>query len=233
MAYVCVPTSRLFRVGLGAVALGLLALSVAGCVRLLEPRTSDATYYILGRAQQTEVGTTDTTRLSVGLREPRLASYLDPTRIVTRRGPHTIDFAEFHRWGEDLDRGINRTVAQTLEARSDIRSVEAVPWPEGATFDYVVKLHVLRFEGVGPRPDPEASDDAPPPDGHSQMTVQWAIHSPEADTVLARGQTRHRTDDWRVNNYGALVEHLSQGLDVLVDEIGTRLQALDRPQPDA
>lgn len=229
----CVSTSRLRQAGRWAVALGLLVLSVSGCVRLLEPRASDATYYLLDRAQQTDAGTTDTTSLSVGLREPRLASYLDPTRIVTRRGPHRINFAEFHRWGEDLDRGINRTVAQTLETRSGIRSVEAVPWPEGSTFDYVIELQVLRFEGVGPPPDPGADEDAPAPDGHTQMAVQWTIRHPKADTILVRGQTRHRTDDWRVNNYGALVENLGRGLDMLVDEIGTRLQALDRPQPDA
>jgi uncharacterized lipoprotein YmbA len=229
MVYSCVSTSRLRQVGPWAVALGLLALSVAGCVRLLEPRASDATYYLLDRAQQTGASTPDTARLTVGLREPRLASYLDPTRIVTRRGSHQINFAEFHRWGEDLDRGINRTVAQNLETRSGIRSVEAVPWPEGSTFDYVVELHVLRFEGVGPPPDPEADDDAPAPDGHSQMAVQWAIRHPKADTILARGQTRHRTDDWRVNNYEALVEHLGRGLDVLVDDVGTRLHTLDRP----
>jgi uncharacterized lipoprotein YmbA len=229
MVYSCVSTSRLRQVGPWAVALGLLALSVAGCVRLLEPRASDATYYLLDRAQQTGASTLDTARLTVGLREPRLASYLDPTRIVTRRGSHQINFAEFHRWGEDLDRGINRTVAQNLETRSGIRSVEAVPWPEGSTFDYVVELHILRFEGVGPPPDPEADDDAPAPEGHSQMAVQWAIRHPKADTILARGQTRHRTDDWRVNNYEALVEHLGRGLDVLVDDVGTRLHTLDRP----
>jgi uncharacterized lipoprotein YmbA len=229
MVYSCVSTSRLRQVGPWAVALGLLALSVAGCVRLLEPRASDATYYLLDRAQQTGASTPDTARLTVGLRKPRLASYLDPTRIVTRRGSHQINFAEFHRWGEDLDRGINRTVAQNLETRSGIRSVEAVPWPEGSTFDYVVELHVLRFEGVGPPPDPEADDDAPAPEGHSQMAVQWAIRHPKADTILARGQTRHRTDDWRVNNYEALVEHLGRGLDALVDDVGTRLHTLDRP----
>lgn len=227
MAYFCVPPSRLRQFGLWATALGLLALSVAGCVRLLEPRTSDATYYLLDRAQQTDSRPTDT-GLSVGLRQPRLASYLDATRIVIRRGPHRINFAEFHRWGEDLDRGISRTVARGLETHSDIHSVEPVPWSKGATFDYILELHVLSFEGVGPPPDPTA-DDAPPPEGHSLMTVQWTLRHPEADTVLVQDNTHHRTENWRVNDYEALVANLGRGLDVLVDEIGTQLQTLDRP----
>lgn len=229
MSYLSVPPFRPRPVGLWAVALALLALSVAGCVRLLEPRTSDATYYLLDRAEQTGPGSADTTGLSVGLRQPRLAPYLDAVRIVTRRGPHRLSFAEFHRWGENLDRGISRTVARGLEARSGVHAVESTPWPKGATFDYIVELDVLRFEGVGPPPDPDADDDAPPPEGHSQMTVQWTVRSPEDDTVLVRENTRYRTEGWRVGNYEALVEHLGRGLNVLVDEVGTRLQALDRP----
>lgn len=228
MAHFCFPTSRFSRFGLWAVALSLLFLSVVGCVRLLEPRTSDATYYLLDRAQQRTSAPADTTGLSVGLRQPRLASYLDATRIVTRRGPHRITFAEFHRWGEDLGRGISRTVARGLETRSDIHSVKAVPWPEGATFDYIVELHVLGFEGVGPPPDPEG-DDSSSPKGHSRMTVQWTIRRPAADTVLVRETTHHRTENWRVNDYEALVANLGQGLDVLVDDVGAQLQALHRP----
>lgn len=228
MAYFCSFPSRPSRFGRWALALVLLSLSVAGCVRLLEPRTSDATYYLLDRAQQTAPDLADTTGLSVGLRQTQLASYLDATRIVTRRGPHRINFAEFHRWGEDLSRGISRTVARGLEAHSAIHSVETVPWPKGSTFDYIVELHVLGFEGVGPPPNPNA-DDVPPPEGHSQMTVQWTLRHPEADTVLVRENTHHRTEDWRVNDYEALVANLGQGLDVLVDDVGTELQTLDRP----
>lgn len=227
MAYSSPSSFRPRQFGLFAVALGLLAVSVAGCVRLLEPRTSDATYYLLDRPQQ-DPGTTDTTGLSVGLRQPRLASYLDATRIVTRRGPHRLVFSEFHRWGEDLGRGISRNVALGLEAHPKIHSVEAVPWPEGSTFDYIVELHILSFEGIGPPPDPEADDDTPP-EGSSQMIVQWTIRPPEADTALVREKSHHRTENWRLNDYEALVANLSRALDVLVDDIGSRLRTLNRP----
>lgn len=228
MAYFCVPTSRLSRVGLWAVALGLLALSVAGCVRLLEPRTSDATYYLLDAAQHAGPATTDSTGLAVGLRQPRLASYLSDTRLVTRRGPHTLRFSEFHRWAEELPQGINRTVALALARRPGIRQVETVPWSQNATFDYVVQLHVLAFEGVGPPPAPEADEDAPPPEGSSQMSVQWTIVSPDADTVLARGHTQTQTEEWSVGDYEALTARLGRSLDTLAADVGTRLKALDR-----
>jgi hypothetical protein len=216
-----------------ALAAGLLGLSMAGCVRLLEPRTSDATYYLLGEraapsaASPQAPSPADTAGLRVGLRKPRLASYLDATRIVTRRGPHQVQFSEFHRWGEELDRGIGRTVAARLAARPEIRAVEVVPWSPGASFDYVVELHVLRFEGVGPPPDPEADEDAPPPDGHAQVVVEWTVLRPGTDAVLARQTTRHRAATWPVGNYPALVARLGAGLGTLVEDVAAQLSRLN------
>jgi uncharacterized lipoprotein YmbA len=229
MAYLAPPSCRLRRLGLCVVAVALVALSVSGCVRLLEPRTSDATYYLLSPPQDEVSLPSDTTGLAVGLRAPRMASYLAATRLVTRRGPHQIRFSEFHRWAEDLDQGISRTLAQTLAAQDSIRSVEVVPWPKGTTFDYIVQLHVLRFEGVGPRPDPETDEDSPPPEGHSLMVVEWKILDAKDDTVLERGLTRHRTDGWSVGNYETLASRLGTGLATLADDIGAQLKSLARP----
>ncbi|MFB6098063.1 MAG: membrane integrity-associated transporter subunit PqiC [Salinibacter sp.] len=218
------------RLGLSALAVGLIALSVTGCVRLLEPRTSDATYYLLHDPQSWSFPSTDTTGLAVGLRRTRMASYLTDTRLVVRRGPHQIHFSEFHRWAEELNRGISRTVALALMDRPDVRLAETVPWPKGSRFDYIVQLHVLNFEGVGPPPDPKAKENAPAPEGHSQMVVRWTILEPESETVLARGLTRHEHDGWRVTNYGALASHLGEGLQKLANDLGDRLQTLDSPE---
>lgn len=230
MAYSPPSSLRFRQFGLCAVALVLIGVSIAGCVRLLEPRTSDATYYLLDGTRAADTLSADTAGVAVGLRQPRMASYLNATRIVSRRSPNRIEFAEFHRWGEDLTRGISRTVALALEAQSSVRSVEVVPWPSGTTFDYVLELHVLSFEGVGPPPPgPNADDDAPVPKGESRMAVQWKILDSEADTVLTRGVTRHRIEGWRVSNYEALVSNLSASLNVLAGDIGTRLEGLGRP----
>ncbi|MEF8816654.1 MAG: PqiC family protein [Salinibacter sp.] len=231
-----VSSASLFlrRLGLGVLAVGLVGLAVAGCVRLLEPRTSDATYHLLDGASSSDTTSADpapadTTGLRIGLRTPRLASYLDETRIVTRRGPNTIEFSEFHRWGEDLDQGIGRTVARALEARPGVQSVETVPWPRGATFDHLLQLQVFRFEGAGPRPPgPDADDDAPPPEGNTQMRVRWTVLDPTDETIQARDQTAHRTADWPVTDYGALTSRLGTSLQVLADSIGARLDALNR-----
>lgn len=218
------------RIGLGVIAVALLGLSISGCIRLLEPRQNNITYYLLDSAPSIDTASVDTTGLTVGLRRPRLASYLDAARIVTRYGENQIQFSEFHRWGEDLGKAINRIVALSLEEDPEIQSVEAVPWPEGATLDYVVQLHVLRFEGRGPRPpDPDVDEDAPLPEGQSQMVVRWTILGPEGERVKAQGVTRHQQDGWPVTDYGALVSRLDRSLTVLADDLGDRLQRFPRP----
>lgn len=228
MADLSTPFSRLRRLGLYVLVAGVLGLSIAGCVRLLEPRKGDATYYLLDGSLPSDTLSADTTGLRVGLRQPRLASYLDETRIVTRHGPNTIRFSEFHRWGEDLDNGIGRTVAGFLETHPSIQSVEVVPWPKGAAFDYLLQLHVLSFEGVGPRPpSPDADEEAPPPEGHSQMTVRWTILNPTDETILARDRVQHRETGWPVTKYQALASNLGASLEMLADTIETRLKTLE------
>lgn len=221
------PSFHIRRFGLCVLAAGLIVLSITGCVRLLEPRQSNITYYLLNSTSGDTLST-DTTGLKVGLRQPTLAPYLDAARIVTRHGPNEVQFSEFQRWGEHLSEAINRVVALNLENQSGIQSVETVPWRQGASFDYVVRMHVLRFEGKGPQPPgPEADDDAPIPEGHSQMVVRWTILGPDSETVRAQGTTRHQQGGWPVTDYGALVSRLEASLGVLADEIGTRLVTLN------
>lgn len=204
------------------------ALLIAGCVRILEPRQANLTYYLLDGRPGIESTGTDSTGLNVGLREPTLASYLDAARIVTRYGANTIQFSDFHRWGEDLDRAVNRVVARALEAQKGIYSTQVVPWSHGSSFDYVVEMHVLQFEGRSPQPPPTEDESDAVVTGHSQMRVQWTILGPDGETLRARGTTEHRVDGWPVNDYGALVSRLDTSLVVLSDDIGTRLQLLQR-----
>jgi len=221
------PSPRTRSIGRRLVAAVLVAVVLAGCVRLLEPRPSNITYYLLDSSPAVDTVSADTAGLTVGLRRPRLASYLDASRIVTRHGPNTIRFSDFHRWGEDLDQALNRIVALNLERQPHIRSAEVVPWPEEMMFDYVLRLRVLRFEGVGPPlPLPEADDDAPPPQGHAQMVVRWTILGGDGATVQTEGATRHREGKWTVTDYADLAAKLDTSLVVLADDIGTQLKTL-------
>ncbi|MFB6248046.1 MAG: membrane integrity-associated transporter subunit PqiC [Salinibacter sp.] len=219
------------RLGRLVLLAGGLALVLGSCVRLPSPRPNNTQHYLLGSALPSDTAA-DTTGLRLGLRKPHLADYLDTRALVVRRGPHEIHFSNFHRWGEELGPALNRVVALNLEARPGIQSVEVVPWPRGTRFHYVVQLRVLRFEGVGPPPPgTDADEDAPIPNGHSQMVVGWTVFGPEGETLRGRGRTRHRIDGWPVTDYADLVSKLDTSLVVLAEDLSRRLRALPASAP--
>lgn len=202
----------------------LLVFLTGSCVRLLEPQPNTTKYYLLESVRAPDTATSTSTGLQIGLRRPRLADYLDSPSIVTRRGPNEIHFSDFHRWGENLGSAINRVLALNLEAQPGIQSVEPVPWPRGASFDHVLQLHVLRFEGSGPPPPgPDADDDAPIPEGHVQMTIRWTVLGLEGDSVQTQGRTAHRIEGWPVTDYETLVAKLDSSLLVLAEDLRDRL----------
>lgn len=164
----------------------------------------------------------DYDRSGGGTTTPKPASYLDAPRIVTRHGPNTIRFADAHRWGEEPDQALNRVVALNLERQAGIQSTDTVPWASGSRFDYIVRLRVLRFEGVGPPPlGPDADDDPPLPMGHSQMTVRWTTRGPDGTTTKSEGVTRHRGENGRATDYADPAAELDTSFSVRADHVAT------------
>ena len=212
----------------GLLMLGM-GLALAGCVRLLEPRQSDIQYYVLGTpdANIETMQQHDTTHIALGLRRVRIADYLDSPALVTRRGAHAIRFAEFHRWGEDLARAINRTVAARLVSEDDIGMADVVPFTGRDAHDYLIQLRVLRFEGEGPPPlGPDDDPPEVPPTGSVQMKIAWEILEADAETVAAQGVTRYQANGWTVGDYASLVTKLDASLTALADDLTAQLRQL-------
>lgn len=155
--------------------------------------------------------------LTIGLRRLDLEPYLATPAIVVRRGPRQIMTSDFHRWGEDPRDGINRAVARHLAARSSVRAVDVAPWAVRSSHDYLVKIHVSRFEGVSP-------EEATATDGEAHVLATWEIIRPASGEVLARGGTDYRVGSWTVGNYAHLVDLLDRGLDELTADLVSRLE---------
>jgi uncharacterized protein len=181
---------------------GLLAAT--GCVSLGRD-TPPLEQYVLGsRPPPTAAAASrDDAGLTIGVRRIDLASYLATPSIVVRRGANQIIVSDFHRWAEDVGEGINRVVAKHLAAAGAVRAVAIAPWPVRAQHDYLVQLHVSRFEGMA---------DSLAAEGSARVTATWDIVRPADGGVVARGVTDHQRGGWRVNDYAALVVMLETGL---------------------
>lgn len=186
-----------------------IVLPLSGCFKLAReaPRLQQ---FVLSSASQAPTGDARPGP-TVGLRRLDLASYLAVPAIIVRRGASEIIVSEFHRWGEDLDEGINRVVAANLAVSAQVRAVDVAPWQIGARHDFIVQLHVSRFEGVA---------DSAATQGRIHLLASWDIVSPRSGAILVRGTTDERGGSWRVGDYAGLVTALDATLVRLARDIG-------------
>jgi uncharacterized lipoprotein YmbA len=161
---------------------------------------------------------------TIGVRRLDLATYLASPAIVIRRGARQIETSEFHRWGEDPLQGINRALAAHLATLPSVGAVDVAPWAPRTPHDYLLQLHVLRFEGVA---DEAATT------GDAQLFVTWEIITPQDNFVLARGKSDYRQGGWQVGDYGALVTLLDDLLNSLSRDVVACIARLPASVPKA
>jgi uncharacterized lipoprotein YmbA len=199
-----------------------LLIGLGGCFSLGRGEPMQQHFVLGGAAQQENAAVPrDLAGLAIGMRRLQIAPYLETPLIVVRRGPHQIGFSEFHRWGERLEGGINQAVASYLSTRAAFRGVDVAPWPVRERYDYIIQLHVLRFEGMAP-------EDEAATRGEAHLLATWEILHQDG-SVLARGTTDYRDRDWRVGDFPGLVASLDNGLSELSDDLMRSIVGLGAP----
>lgn len=193
-------------------------LGMTGCFSLGRNPPVDR-HYVLGGGLQSDSASPDSAALTIGLRQVQLASYLATPLIVVRHGAHRITFSEFNRWGEDLDGGIARAVAANLTARPSVQRVDVVPWPVRERYDFLIQIHVSRFEGALP-------EESTATEGEVHVLAAWEIMRQQDGAMLAEGTTDFRGRGWRVDDYAGLLTLLDRGLNVLTDDLAICLGSL-------
>ncbi len=198
---------------------GLLVLTGCSLNRGAPPEQ----HYVLGggRFLESAAAARNLGDIAVGVRRLQLAPYLGSNSVVVRQGDRAqeLSLSEFHRWSEPLGEGINRAVAGYLTAGAPFRVVDVAPWPARAKHDYLIELHVLRFEGVAPA-------DSAATAGEAHVLATWAIVRPDDGEVLARGTTDYRKGGWRIGDYAGLVALLDAGVYALSADLMSRLESL-------
>ena len=197
-----------------------IPFGLAGCFKLARESPRLQLYALgggsAGATPTTTVGTTTAAHgpLTIGLRRLVLASYLSVPSVMMRRGENQLEASQFHRWGGDLDEGINRAVGAYLAGMPPVRAVDVAPWPSGVRHNFLVQLHVSRFEGVA---------DSAATDGRVHLMAGWDIMRPLDGAVLVRGKTNDRSGVFRVGDFTGLVSGLDAALSRLAREISACL----------
>ncbi|TVP75724.1 MAG: membrane integrity-associated transporter subunit PqiC [Gemmatimonadales bacterium] len=158
----------------------------------------------------------------IGIRSVQVADYLASPFIVVRRGAYEIGFSDYHRWGENLGRAMNRTVAAALAARAPAHRIEGAPWPSGTSPDVLVQVKVLRFEGVVARTSADGESGA-------HLLATWEVLGALDGAVLARGTTDVWSGGWVPDDFDGLVRLLDASLDTLAAELARGLEQVLTP----
>ena len=204
------------------VSVVFVTLAMSACS--LSRDTPPLRQYVLAGASvpATDARAADASGLVLGVRRLDLATYLTSETIVVRQGDHGMLSDQYNRWGEDPVAGINRAFASHLAATAPVRAVDVAPWPVRSRHDYLVQLHVSRFDGVMP-------DESLAAHGGAHLQATWELSRPQDGIVVARGTTDYRADGWPVGDYAALVALLDGGLNSMAGDIVTCIGRLGSP----
>jgi len=145
---------KILRSNVYVVLLLSLCLALSGCLNL-DPQADPTRFYLLSASNEAGVSQ-DEEGLSIGFKRVDVPSYLKNRKIVVRLDSDEIRYSEIHRWGEDLETGISRTLATNLTAKNGVQQVSVVPWQDNSVHDVEIKVKIfskfkIRFFGESTR----------------------------------------------------------------------------------
>jgi uncharacterized lipoprotein YmbA len=146
----------------------------AACVSL--KRTPEARFFVLRSVAEPEAPAAtaaDARRGFVGVVPVRLPGQLDRPQLVTWTAPGELRIDEFLRWGEPLDQGFTRTLAENLGTLLPDHFVARSPWRASAVprCRVVTELRVFGLQ----------------PNGEVRLDGRWALLPAQGELPLARG----------------------------------------------
>ena len=187
-----------------------LCLALSGCINL-DPQADPTRFYLLSASNEAGVSE-DGEGLSIGLKRVDVPSFLINRKIVVRLDSDEIRYSEIHRWGEDLETAISRTLATNLTAKNGIQQVSVVPWQDNSVHDVEIKVKILRFDGAD--------------DGNVTLRALWEIQDPSTGNNLVTGDTNVNRSGWNGRNYGRLASLMSDTLASLTNELSEAISNL-------
>ena len=186
----------------------LAALGVAGCS--LPQAQSDPTRFFVLSATTTTTPPAAGDAPALQLRAVELATYLQTRAIVVRRGANELEFREFARWSEPLERGVARVLREELLARGAGRVSAA--GVRAQAYDRELSVRVLACEGGA--------------EGAVIFRAVWELTSTGGaqPTLVARGDFRPADLRWDGQSESALAAQLSAAVAGLAGDIALALK---------
>jgi len=201
-----VPISRL-------AAILIILMVLGGCAR------SQATnYYILHslQNQQLERRHAGTERDPViGIGPVKIPEYLNRPQMVTRVSYSSLQFAEFARWAEPLDKNLMRVLADNLSILVPSEHVLVFPWQQSMPVQYQITIEIIHLEKA--------------PDEKIMLDACWIILGNGGDNLMMAKRSR-LTVPVESAGFEGIASAESRAVEELSREIAAAVSSLPREE---
>ncbi len=158
--------------GIAAILLFCL-LFLCGCA------SKSSNYYVL-HSHQSEAPGVKMARaesdLTIGVGPIKIPEYLDRPQMATRSNPDSLQFAEFDKWAEPLEKNLARVLADNLSILLSTDRVVVFPWAGSMHVLYQVIVDVAQMEYT--------------PDGKALLVAGWSVFGNDGGKLLAIRRSR-------------------------------------------
>jgi uncharacterized lipoprotein YmbA len=193
----------------GIVAIYLLSLLfIYGCA------SKSPNYYVLNSLQSGAPSAEKAKAendLTIGVGPIKIPAYLDRPEMATRSAPDSLQFAEFDKWAEPLERNLTRVIAENLAILLSTNRVGVFPWLNSAQVQYQVTVDITQLERM--------------PDGKVILAARWNILGDQGENMLVIESSRFSIPIESAG-YGAMASAESRAVEALSREIAAAVKSL-------
>ncbi|MCX5899923.1 MAG: PqiC family protein [Proteobacteria bacterium] len=184
--------------------LALVVLS--GCLR-----SAPTKFYLLHALENPAAQNASTRQIVLGVGPVELPDYLNRPQIAGRVTPNELNFSEYSRWAEPLERCVQRVLAENMSLLLGTERIELYPWRPSLPIDYQVRVRITRFDGT-------AGDAA-------VLIAYWSICGKDGATGLLERKTviSEKAEGGGVEG---IVQAQNRALETLSREIAAALQKI-------
>lgn len=184
----------------------LALVAVSGCLS-----SAPTKFYLLHALENPAAQNAGTRQIVLGVGPVELPDYLNRPQIASRVTANELNFSEYSRWAEPLERCVQRVLAENMSLLLGTERIELYPWRPSLPIDYQVRVRITRFDGT-------AGDAA-------VLIADWNIRGKDGTTGLLERKTviSEKAEGGGVEG---IVQAQNRALETLSREIAAALQKI-------
>ena len=195
---------------------GIAAIFLLSLLLLCGCASKPSNYYILNSLQSAapgvEMARTDND-LTIGVGPINIPEYLDRPQMVTRSTPNSLQFAEFDKWAEPLEKNLTRVLAENLSILLSTDRVVVFPWAGSTHVLYQVTVDVSQMEYT--------------PDGKALLIADWSVFGNNGEKLLEIKRSRI-VEPVQSTGFEAIASAQSRAVEDMSREIAACIESLPR-----